>query len=40
MEKLLAEGLHEFLDRLQQEFGNLHEQIAGTWFSLELDEAV
>ncbi|MGB5438816.1 MAG: alpha-E domain-containing protein [Gammaproteobacteria bacterium] len=40
VEKLLAEGLHEFLDRLQQEFGNLHEQIAGTWFLLELDEAL
>ncbi len=40
MEKLRAEGLHEFIDELQREFGNLHQQISGTWFSLELDEAV
>ncbi len=38
--KLHAEGLHEFIDQLQLEFGNLHQQISTTWFSLELDEAV
>ena len=38
--KLRAEGLHDFIDQLQLEFGNLHQQIASTWFSLELDEAV
>ena len=40
LEKLRAEGLHDFIDRLQLEFGDLHQQIASTWFSLELDEAV
>jgi uncharacterized alpha-E superfamily protein len=40
VEKLNAEGLHEFIDQLQLEFGNLHQQISTTWFSLELDEAV
>lgn len=40
VEKLHAEGLHEFIDQLQLEFGDLHQQIAATWFSLELDEAV
>ena len=38
--KLHAGGLHDFIDLLQLEFGNLHQQISGTWFSLELDEAV
>lgn len=40
VEKLNAEGLHDFIDQLQLEFGNLHQQISSTWFSLELDEAV
>ncbi len=40
VEKLHAEGLHDFIDQLQLEFGNLHQQIASTWFALELDEAV
>jgi uncharacterized alpha-E superfamily protein len=39
-EKLHAGGLHDFIDLLQLEFGNLHQLITGTWFSLELDEAV
>lgn len=39
-EKLRTAGLHDFIDQLQMEFGNLHQQISGTWFSLELDEAV
>lgn len=38
-EKLRAEGLHEFIDQLQLELGSLHQLIAGTWFSLELDKA-
>jgi uncharacterized alpha-E superfamily protein len=38
--KLLTGDMHEFIDQLQQEFGNLHQLIAGTWFSLDLDEAV
>jgi uncharacterized alpha-E superfamily protein len=38
--KLHDEGLHEFIDQLQLEFGDLHQQISTTWFSLELDEAV
>jgi len=38
--KLHAEGLHEFIDQLQLELGNLHQAIAATWFSLDLDEAV
>ena len=40
VEKLHDEGLHEFIDQLQLELGNLHQQISSTWFSLELDEAV
>ncbi len=40
VEKLQAEGLHEFIDQLQVEFGNLHQLIASTWFSLDMDEAV
>ena len=40
VEKLRTEGLHEFIDQLQLEFGDLHQQIAATWFSIELDEAV
>jgi uncharacterized alpha-E superfamily protein len=40
VEKLHAEGLHDFIDQLQLEFGNLHQQISSTWFTLELDEAV
>jgi len=38
--KLHTAGMHEFIDELQQEFANLHQLIAGTWFTLELDEAV
>jgi uncharacterized alpha-E superfamily protein len=37
---LHAAGLHEFIDQLQLEFGELHHQISTTWFSLDLDEAV
>jgi len=37
---LLAGSMHDFMDRLQQEFNNLHQLITATWFSLELDEAV
>jgi uncharacterized alpha-E superfamily protein len=40
VQKLRAEGLHEFIDQLQLELGNLHQLISGTWFSLELDKAV
>jgi len=40
VEKLHTEGLHDFIDRMQLEFGDLHQQISGTWFSLELDDAV
>ena len=40
VKELHDEGLHEFIDQLQLEFGNLHQQISTTWFSLELDEAV
>jgi uncharacterized alpha-E superfamily protein len=39
-DELLAGSMHDFMDRLQQEFSNLHQVIAGTWFTLELDEAV
>jgi uncharacterized alpha-E superfamily protein len=38
--KLQDAGLHEFIDQLQLELGDLHQQITSTWFSLELDEAV
>jgi uncharacterized alpha-E superfamily protein len=37
---LRAAGLHDFIDRMQREFGNLHQLISSTWFSLELEEAV
>lgn len=40
VEKLRTEGLHEFIDQMQLEFGDLHQLITATWFSLELDEAV
>lgn len=40
VEKLRAEGLHEFIDQLQFELGNLHMQISSTWFSFELEKAV
>ncbi len=40
VEQLHAEGLHDFIDQLQLEFGELHQLISSTWFSLELDEAV
>jgi len=33
-EELLATGLHEFIDELQVELGNLHEKIVNTWFAL------
>jgi uncharacterized alpha-E superfamily protein len=33
VDALLGEGLHQFLDELQIEFGRLHGQIAGTWFA-------
>jgi uncharacterized alpha-E superfamily protein len=38
--ELHAAGLHEFIDQLQLELGDLHQQISTTWFSLDLDEAV
>jgi hypothetical protein len=31
---LMAGGLHDFIDELQVELGNLHEQIVRTWFTL------
>jgi uncharacterized alpha-E superfamily protein len=37
---LRSEGLHDFIDQLQFEFGNLHQLISATWFSLDLDVAV
>jgi uncharacterized alpha-E superfamily protein len=37
---LRAAGLHDFIDRLQLEFGNLHQLISSTWFLLEPEEAV
>ena len=40
VKELHDEGLHEFIDQLQLELGDLHQQISTTWFSLELDEAV
>lgn len=39
-EKLHTEGLHDFIDLLQFEFGNLHQEISATWFSMEMDEAL
>ncbi|MGB5426936.1 MAG: alpha-E domain-containing protein [Gammaproteobacteria bacterium] len=39
-EKLRTEGLHDFIDQLQFEFGNLHQQVSTTWFSMEMAEAV
>ncbi|MDH3527655.1 MAG: alpha-E domain-containing protein [Gammaproteobacteria bacterium] len=40
VKSLHTEGLHEFIDQLQLEFGNLHQQIASSWFLSDLDEAV
>lgn len=40
VEELRSEGLHDFIDQLQLEFGDLHQLISATWFSLTLDEAV
>jgi uncharacterized alpha-E superfamily protein len=39
VEKLRAEGLHDFIDQLQLEFSDLHQQISSTWFSFALAEA-
>ena len=39
-QKLRTEGLHDFIDQLQFEFGNLHQQVSTTWFSMEMAEAV
>jgi len=33
-EVLLGSGLHEFIDELQVELGNLHEKVVNTWFAL------
>lgn len=38
--ELRTEGLHDFIDQLQLEFGNLHQVISSTWFSIDMDKAV
>ncbi|MCO6412482.1 MAG: alpha-E domain-containing protein [Thiogranum sp.] len=40
VEKLRAAGLHEFIDQLQLELGNLHQLISATWFAHEMDETI
>jgi uncharacterized alpha-E superfamily protein len=37
---LYREGLHDFIDALQREIDNLHQQIVVTWFAPQLTEAV
>jgi uncharacterized alpha-E superfamily protein len=37
---LFGNGLHLYMDQLQLEFEEIHEQIVSTWFLFQLDEAV
>ena len=39
VKELHSEGLHEFIDNLQLELGNLHNMISSTWFTLEMEQA-
>lgn len=38
--ELAQEGLHQFIDELQMEFGYIHQHIYDTWFAPDIHEAV